>query len=226
MKVAVGSLAIGDVYRELMTPCIQTHKMYCEKHGYPYIMDESVYDGVRPFPWYKIQLIKKYISSYDYFVWLDADTIVWNDSVKLDELVKCMGDASILCAHDLNNINSGVMIIKNTPYIMGIIDAIWDNTVFINHQWWEQASLIDIYQRNEACRKHIAIIPQEHCYRFNAYCNNLEPTSWILHFAGMRGELLSSAIEQYSASVKPQSLSVTYDFNILLSCDLPALPPP
>ena len=84
MKLALCSLVLGDAYKKRMEPCTQSQSEYAEKHGYTRITDETVYDAIRPYSWYKIKITKKYLKDYDYLVWIDADVMITNQDRRIE----------------------------------------------------------------------------------------------------------------------------------------------
>jgi hypothetical protein len=40
-------------------------------------------------------------------------------------------------------LNTGVMLVRNTIHAKALLEAVWANTEFLQHGWWEQAALMD-----------------------------------------------------------------------------------
>jgi hypothetical protein len=87
MKIGICSLAIGDLYKSIVSYGIKSKREYCIVQGYDFIDDETVYDKTRPIAWSKILLLKKYLCKYDYLVWLDADTMITNNYVQMQSII-------------------------------------------------------------------------------------------------------------------------------------------
>ena len=201
IKIGVCSLSIGEKYKEYTKYSLINKIKYCRKHGYDFIEDETIYNPEKPIPWSKLLLILKYLSEYDYLVWIDADILIMNSEIKLEDFIEKYNSVDIICGSDWKMINTGVIFVKNTDFSREFIRQVYDNKYdpeedknqrYLN---WEQGSFINLYDLNSLdCRNHIKVTdPSE----FNSYWYNYFPGHFILHFAGVRGDLLSYLIKDY-----------------------------
>ncbi|GBG63411.1 hypothetical protein CBR_g38033 [Chara braunii] len=69
---------------EMVTP---NKEKYVKKHGYDFIDASDLVDRHRPPSWSKILAVKKHLRSYDWVFWTDADSVVTNPEVTLQEVV-------------------------------------------------------------------------------------------------------------------------------------------
>ena len=126
MKIAVCSFVIGDRYKDIVKYGIQTRINYCKKHNYDYIDDESVYDRSRKIEWSKILIVQKYLSQYDFLVWIDADTFIMNDNVTLESLIEkyLEGDYPKDLMYTVGHgwVNNGIIFIRNTPFMADFLE--------------------------------------------------------------------------------------------------------
>ena len=89
MKIGVLTLCIGDKYYEAVKSGIESKKAYCYKHGYDFILgSEDIYDKSRPIAWSKIKMIEKYLPKYDFVFCSDADVIIMNENIKLENFIQ------------------------------------------------------------------------------------------------------------------------------------------
>lgn len=201
IKIGVCSLSIGEKYKEYTKYSLINKIKYCRKHGYDFIEDETIYNPEKPIPWSKLLLILKYLSEYDYLIWIDADILIMNSEIKLEDFIEKYNSVDIICGSDWKMINTGVIFVKNTDFSREFIRQVYDNKYdpeedknqrYLN---WEQGSFINLYDLNSLdCRNHIKVTdPSE----FNSYWYNYFPGHFILHFAGVRGDLLSYLIKDY-----------------------------
>jgi hypothetical protein len=192
MKIAVCSLYINNWYRDIVKYGKITLKNYCEKYGYDFIYEtektnDTVYDGKRDAPWYKIQLLLKVLSNpeYDFVIWNDADSMIVSDDKNLEHFIeKYLGDKDILVARDWQSIlNTGTMFIKNSDFSKKILQLTWDNTHEFNTTLHEQASLGDLYTRNViGCKDHIVVLAHHLQNEFLTYWYSYYPTGcFIVH---------------------------------------------
>lgn len=199
-KIGLCFMNIGEKYKQITYWSRQNKISYCNLHGYDFIEDESVYNPDKPIPWTKIPLILKYIDSYDYIIWVDADILIMNTNIKVEDFIKTY-PCDIICGSDWKMINTGVMIIKCNDFTKEFIKSIETNIYDPNEDKsgrylnWEQGSFINLYDKNFMnCKEHIHITcPTE----LNSYWFNYFPGHFVLHFAGVRGQLLQYLIRDY-----------------------------
>ena len=99
-------------------PYIQSHnqniKDYCEKWNYTYKFITNCQYNVY---WSKIYLVEKYLNKYDYVIWLDSDTYIFNTSIDFGKIIQQYSSDIYLASdnHFLFDIaNAGVFAIKNS----------------------------------------------------------------------------------------------------------------
>lgn len=187
------SLYINPWYRVITKYGKQSMDLYCKKHGYDFIWEteetkDSVYDGQRDIPWYKIKLIEKIMKhhpEYDFIVWNDADSMIVDDEKKLENLIeKYLGDKDILLAKDwMSTLNTGTMFIRNTPYCLELMSRIWANTS-ARPELHEQASLQDLFAKNEFDEQgKIEVLPLHLQNEFLTYWHSYRPNQCFIYHA-------------------------------------------
>lgn len=202
IKIGVCFMNIGAKYKDITYWSRQNKISYCKKHDYDFIEDETVYNPDKPIPWTKIPLILKYINDYDYIAWIDADILIMNLNTKIEHFINKY-PTDIICGSDWRMTNTGVMIIKSSDFSKNFIKAIETNVYdpkedkndrYLN---WEQGSFINLCDKNFMncmSENHICVtIPTE----MNSYWYNYFPGHFVLHFAGVRGELLQYLIRDH-----------------------------
>ena len=172
-------LNIGEKYKQITYWSRQNKISYCNHHGYDFIEDETVYNKDKPIPWTKIPLLLKYIDSYDYLVWIDADILIMNKNIKIEDFIKLYSDRDIICGSDWRMINTGVMIIKSSEFSKKFIaymeENVYDPNEDKNERYlnWEQGSFINMYDKNYMnCVEHIVVTPPTD---MNSYCLIISP---------------------------------------------------
>lgn len=185
-RIGVCTLALGDEYKEIVKYGQRTKVSYAQKHSYALHQDEDIYDPSRPYAWSKIKLIQRYLSSYDYLVWIDADTFIMNDNHKLEHIIhNYMGDFDITISRDWVNPSTGVMFIRNSQWSHKFFEVLYEQTDFIDHSNWEQGAFIHMFNHNMLeAQEHILILPLKLQYLFNCYWFNYNPGYFLLHFPG------------------------------------------
>lgn len=201
IKIGVCSLSIGKEYKEYTKYTLTNKIKYCEKHDYTFIEDDSIYNPDKPIPWSKLLLILKYLSDFDYLIWVDADILIMNSEIKLEQFIEKYENFDIICGSDWKMINTGILFVKNTDFSKEFLQKVYDNDFdpeedksqrYLN---WEQGSFINLHDLNYLdCRNRIQVTdPVE----FNSYWFNYFPGHFVLHFAGVRGDLLSYLIKDF-----------------------------
>lgn len=186
-NIGVCSLTIGDEYKEITKYGRKTKVLYCEKHAYDFFDEEDDVDTTRPLAWSKIKIIQRHLPSYDYIVWIDGDTLIMNDKIKLDNIITFDTDGKdIMVAQDYTMINTGVIFIKNTEWSRKFLDLIYDQTDFLNHPNWEQGAFIHLLNQNISNAKdHIKVLPLQEQNKINSYWYTYKFNNcFILHFPG------------------------------------------
>lgn len=214
MRIALCYMSIGERYRQI-TECSRINKLeYCNKHDYVFIEDNSVYNQNKPIPWSKLLLINRYLNQFDYLVWVDADILIMNPEIKIESFIEKYSNYDLICGSDWKMINTGFMIIKNTDFSRNFIDKVYNNeydpmSSGERYQNWEQGSFIHLHDNNYLnCKERIKVTEpiEMNSYWFNFYLGH-----FVIHFAGVRGELLDEVLKKYYPSVLPNDTQETYD---------------
>lgn len=158
----------------------------------------------RPVAWTKIKLIRYNLMYCDYVIWLDCDTCIINKNFDLKGLLA--SDKDIYLSKDNNGINSGVMVFKNTNKVKSFLDTVWSMEQYVNHIWWEQAAIHDLYENNwEGINEATEFVPQNilNAYEYGQY--NLEnkegeicKDTFIAHFPALPLEKRIELINKYT----------------------------
>tara|TARA_B110000977_G_scaffold171728_2_gene223587 strand:+ start:19170 stop:20567 length:1398 start_codon:yes stop_codon:yes gene_type:complete len=177
-------------------------RRYCDLHGYDLIVSRTAADPTRPAAWSKILEVRKHLPRYDWLVFIDVDTLIMNPSVTLEQIADDTVDQVIAADH--NGVNSGVWLVRNTPWSFYFLDELWaqDDLVkgnylfhyeqrafhrlFHTDPWSKQASVRGTapYSGAAEVRQHSKIVNQ--CV-FNSLLPWYVSGDFIVHFAGLKG---------------------------------------
>ena len=199
MKIAICSIANGKNYREIVKYGIKSKILYAQKHNYTFYDGKNILDETRPIAWSKIKHILKYLDNYDYIVWIDADTYIMNDTIKLEDIItELMEQKDIMIARDWKLFNTGVMFCKNSQWTKDFLNHIYEQKKFINHPNWEQASFIDCYEKNNLNSKdNVLVLPLFLQNKFNSYWFTYYPDDcFILHFPGCWRDNVNNGLDR------------------------------
>ena len=99
------------------------NKKYCENNNYDYIVDHKKRLSDRHASWERFPMFLKLINTnkYDYIVWIDADACFRFDNPNqnlLNDIINNNINKDIIFSYDIDSdeINNGLIIIKNTEY--------------------------------------------------------------------------------------------------------------
>ena len=187
LKIALVSITIGENYKRVTKYGRVSKTQYCEKNGYDFFDDDSVCDSLRPPAWAKVKQILLHLSRYDYIMWIDADTYIMNQNRLVENLIyEEMNGRDILIARDCDIMNSGVMVIRNTRWSKKFFELVYDQVQFLHHSNWEQAAIIDLYEKNISnAHEHFTVLPVYKQNKMNSYWYTYDfHDCYILHFPG------------------------------------------
>jgi hypothetical protein len=142
------SMATGR-HRELMAESVPTMLAYAQRHGWSVVLTSEELEPSRPASWSKVKLIQELIASYDFVFWVDADAIIVD--LARDLLAEVGDDADAWFARhpqaydaDAAVLNAGVFLVRTSPFAKDLLQAMWDAEQFVDHNWWENAALLDL----------------------------------------------------------------------------------
>jgi hypothetical protein len=186
MKVAICTLCINDWYAEIVKYSLKTIENYAKLHKYDFYICNEVYDGKRDYPWYKIKAIEKILPKYDFVFWIDADGHVLKPELSLNYFIdNYLNGKDLLCGKDWNNtLNTGMMILRNTPFIHSLLYEVWNNREKYDEDFHEQSSMGQIYDSNRLrSQDKIEIIPWENHILYSYWSNYIPDKQFFLHVA-------------------------------------------
>ena len=153
-------LTVNDqAYEPLAAITAENKRIYCEKHGYHFHhvtdggtsltggrtiaakLDKTPDDQV-PIGWGKIYAIQDVMNRYPECTWIfstDCDVMITNMNIRIEDIIANVSDANtnIIVPADVNGINCGNMIIKNTPIGRSFVDVIAASLPFYR-RWYLQ----------------------------------------------------------------------------------------
>jgi hypothetical protein len=140
-------LATGR-HRELLCEAAPTIAAYAQRHGWSVVLSSETL-GDRPASWSKLLLVRELLQSYEVVFWVDADALIVD--LDRDIVAELSNDHDIWFAHhpqernpDATVLNAGIFVARSSPFTFELFDAMWANERFIDHNWWENAALLDL----------------------------------------------------------------------------------
>lgn len=217
--IAVVTIASGTEYRKIVTPGIENKKKYCELHGYDFIVCEETLDSSRSPSWSKVLLLNKLMenSSYKWLFWTDADSLIMNHSIRLEDLID--ERYNMVITVDFASICAGEFFMKNCEWSRQFLKIIYGHTECIHHRWWEQCAMIEELKINPSHYAYIKLFPQRIMNSFpkeqfpHVGSQSIYQTGdFIFHFAGTNLELLNTLMQKYSQETINDPALFTLDY--------------
>lgn len=185
MKIAVLTMYHGDKFKNDTNYGKLTLVNYCARHGYDLIEDAlmvNVHD--REIQWTKILIISKYLQNktYDYLVWIDADTIILNPEKTLESFIeRLMNGKDIMYSKDFGGwVNNGVIFIKNCQNSIEFFNESWNHTKEICR---EQGAMDMLWRTNwNNCQSWIEITQDQ--TEYNPVWFEYKYGIFLMHFPG------------------------------------------
>lgn len=148
----------------------------------------------RPDAWDKIILINHMLNYYEIVMWIDSDCIFFNPWPDIRTTLHNNHPIYLVRQQWGGIVNSGVFVARSNQESREILNAIWNNTNYIHHPWWEQAALLDLmgYQlSNSQDPNNIPFYPTPLSHRighldtiWNSCCSALTEQTVIKHYCG------------------------------------------
>jgi len=149
----------NEDYSKLGNKTKETFKKYAEIQGYNF-ENVIIPDTGRPPAWSKIrilmdEMIKK---EFEFLMWIDADAFFNNYNIDIANEIEQDKEIYIVKHYcqvhkgsiyhntklTILRINTGVLLMKNSEHNLKFLQKVWDKKEYINHQWWEQAAMMDV----------------------------------------------------------------------------------
>jgi len=184
MKIAVVTLAIGEEYKKSISLGLKSKETYCEVHGY-----ENIVGGMssgRPASWEKIPLVLAVLHKFDWVFFADGDTMVMNQSIKLENLIAKYDKYDIALTRGGRYFcNAGCFFVRNCKWSRSFLEEAYNAPngcrEVITGRFWEQGMFNAMLTYNSLnCWDRIVI---EHDRKiFNCPTGLFEDGDFLVHF--------------------------------------------
>ena len=139
---ALCSIGAGphEALLEISRPTFAT---YAQRHGYELITSTEI-DPSRPPSWSKVPMLREAIETYELVLWIDADAVIVDASRDVADDLAATSELGLVRHRRRDDLvpNAGVMVVRGSDLVRGLLDEIWANTRLIEHPWWENAALL------------------------------------------------------------------------------------
>jgi hypothetical protein len=175
---------IGEITR-------QSKEEYCKIHGYDFYLKDKDFDKSWTPRSERINILINNIDNYDWIWYLDADVMIMNQTIKIENLIDDNYDLIIAKTRTegLIEINDGSMLVKKSKWSKNFLNHIKSVAETSSNPWPCQQAIIDYINIThiEEAKKHIKIVPLRF---FNSYYHSWHPNDnyqhgdFTIHLAG------------------------------------------
>lgn len=139
---------------------------YSNSHGYYYAICDEDLSG-RAISWDKVFLTRKYLQEYSYVWCIDSDVQIINHNRKLEDIVDKNHDVFITCYYsDINHLNTGSIIYRNSEWTHNFLKEIWEDAEFIEPRpncFFEQSAIMKWYKNHPDEQHHFKMLKVRDC---------------------------------------------------------------
>lgn len=183
----------GPSFKTLGELTRSSKEEYCETHGYDFYLKDNNFDYSRRNGFERWDIFLEKINDYDWLWYLEADSMIMNHTIRLENLIDDRYDIIIAktsgSTAEKKEINNGSILIKKSNWSISFLKYIDSLTQYYYHPWGTQQAIIDYinFTHPEEAEKHIKIVPLRY---FNSYYHKWHPDDnfqngdFVLHAAG------------------------------------------
>jgi predicted O-methyltransferase YrrM len=151
---------------------------------------------------------------YQWIFWSDADSIITNLAISLEDLID--EDYDLIITKSADGIDTGEFLIRNCEWSRQLLVDIYNHVECIIHPSWDRQALILHLQQNPELYDRIKVLPQR---LMNSHIEPAELTvayqrgDFIVHFSKVHDlGRLSNLFEQYNRSVINDLSPINLDY--------------
>jgi len=190
---------------------------YAEKHGYGFLSERNYKGYDRPISWYKIYKILNLINDYDWVVWMDADSLITNYNVKIEDIInqevdrkktvflspkdlpiECslppLKETNYIITQDDYSPCMGIFLIKNCEWSRNFFKKIYEQTNHLNDPIWDNRAQDSLLYNNPELMENIKFVPQK---TLNSFTLNWTVGDFIIHWPATESERKKRYTEEY-----------------------------
>jgi len=130
MNIAVLMIATPEL--NFLEYCVDNTKEYCEKNKYDFLLYDKRLDQSRPVTQNKLLYVIKNIDKYDWIFMKDADSLIYNFSIRLEEFIDDEFNYIASYGRDKSTFQMGHVLIKCTEEVKQQLQNLYD-TEFLKY---------------------------------------------------------------------------------------------
>lgn len=162
---------------------------YAMRHGYGFQFHRI--DSLNEIT-YRCSVISSALSQVDWLLFMGADTLITNMTIKLESLIDCSVDW-VYCV-DINGLNNDVQLLRNTPATHEFLchtNSLLDKGAIDNQKaQWAAKDLANGFRFKGTTQKFMNSYCTEQCDIWNLHDPQYRWSKgdFVVHFAGVRNE--------------------------------------
>eukprot|EP01031_Cornospumella_fuschlensis_P034412 gene34412-41651_t len=182
---------------------------YAEHHQYKFCSHTTIQPSdvdEEDFRWHKVRLMYEALDSYaknvEYLVWIDADAIILDFSLDIQQQAASHPEADVIVSADIRQglMNSGFMVIRNTPWSRLFLQQWW--TVADRSTVCDQDAFDVLYQSySESDKARVKILSTDALNSHPPAWKYFASTSAVLHLMGESASYRAVVFHQAFQSV-------------------------
>ena len=183
--------------------------LYCKHYNIDFITSHEKTYTDRKTNWERLPLLLKNLKNYDYLIWIDADAFFYKDAPNINDIINKYKDFDFIFSKDINNtsINTGIFIVKNTPYSLEFLkkwayDSVIYQYVINKKRWNDQEGLIYMIDNNIVNinnDNHHIVLDFNVLQSFDLIQSSDKP--YIMHMAGQNKKYRIDTASKYLQSL-------------------------
>lgn len=185
-----------DAMKVLGDLCTKSHAVYAKYNGYDHEVVRQ-YDSDSHPSWQKLRLLLERYPKYDFILWIDADAVVTNPNVRVEDLA---GPTVFTCSQDwcapANEdfatsmyISAGNFILRRGPDTERFLKTAQMQNNFKNRSEWEQSAIMSCMRGNSWMNRQVT---RRHRNDMNSVCAEVHnvvspwaPGHFLCHLTGL-----------------------------------------
>jgi len=126
------SQAAARNFRGVLDATWPNRVKFGELHGYSILNASSLLSDERPPSWSKILAVQNHLPEYTWILWMDADSIVTNMQVQLEDVLPSRSSSlDLVITKDAGGYNAGVWAIRSSAWSRDFLEQWWALSEFV-----------------------------------------------------------------------------------------------
>jgi hypothetical protein len=207
LKIALATYYTHE-YAQLAEATNRTKHVYCDRHGYTFRYQQS--DAgftAETTPWDRLSHLQQVMGEgFDVVMLIDADAFIANPTIKVED--RFLSDMQLLLTADINGINNGIFIIRNSQIMREYLHAVLNHgrMMYQTHPCREQESMWRMASSPPYAQHVTWAEPQNYLmsymnefYGRSGWRGSYQPGDWAIHLPAIDTNTRIRIVQEYGA---------------------------